>query len=90
MYFGEDGDYWNGTISPDAAEPSGLRIHYADGTVAECAIARDPDVDPGGCPQHGGHSKWIAVPALGMRGPRPGDRFTADVMPPGTDIYFTH
>ena len=69
------------TDSPesDATEPSGVRIHHADGRVSECALIRDPDNDAKG------NAHWIAVPEPGTLIGN-GDSLAIDVLPGHTVV----
>jgi hypothetical protein len=59
--------------------PRGVRILHGDGSVSECAVARDPEDGPGRI------ARWIAVPPEG-RVFADGDTLHVDVLPPRTSV----
>lgn len=63
----------------DTDEPRGVRIIHGDGTVTECALARDPQ-------DQDGYAAWIAVPPAGCRVDASADCLQIDYLPGRTVI----
>jgi hypothetical protein len=76
--------------TPDVNQPPaplGVRLRYADGTVVECDVVRDPGFDrPAGHPQ-GEITYWRAVPRVRGEVPLGTYQVEFDAMPPRTGIW---